>query len=241
MRESHGGRAGPIGQSPSERRRGAERISGAPRRSATPNHDVIAPRYERRKRRLDVFLALCLLPVVLPVMALCGIAIWVSDGRPLLFRQERTGRGGRRFEIYKFRTMIVRAHELRGQYRHLNQLSGPDFKIDQDPRVTWVGRFLRQSSLDELPQIFNVLKGDMSFVGPRPTSFAASTYSLWHTERLEVIPGITGLWQVNGRGDVDFDERVRLDVEYIESRSLGTDLRILLKTPKALIDRRGAY
>ena len=143
--------------------------------------------------------------------------------------------------MYKFRTMLVNAEELKAKYAHLNELTWPDFKITNDPRVTSVGRWLRKTSLDELPQILNVLKGEMSLVGPRPTSFAASTYALWHTERLEVLPGITGLWQINGRSDVDFEERLKLDVEYIERQSLRLDLWILLRTALVVFAQRGAY
>ncbi|MBW2269408.1 MAG: sugar transferase [Deltaproteobacteria bacterium] len=216
------------------------RRAGAPG-GARPNVTLFAPRYERGKRIIDVALSLLSLPIALPLMIVCATAIWLTDGRPMIFAQLRTGRGGERFHLYKFRTMVVDAATLKSRYRHLNRLTGPDFKIDSDPRVTRLGNLLRRSSLDELPQLFNVLKGEMSLVGPRPTSFEASTYSLWHTERLEVTPGLTGLWQVSGRSDVDFDQRVRLDVEYIENRSLATDLRILLQTPKALLERRGAY
>ncbi len=143
--------------------------------------------------------------------------------------------------MYKFRTMVSDAEKLKQNYADLNELSWPDFKISDDPRVTRVGRFLRKTSLDELPQIINVLKGDMSLVGPRPTSFDASTYDLWHTERLEVLPGITGLWQVNGRSDVDFDERARLDIEYIEKQSVWLDLWILYRTIFVIFNQRGAY
>ena len=121
--------------------------------------------------------------------------------------------------MLKFRTMVQNAEELKASLQHLNILPAPDFKIPNDPRVTRVGKFLRKTSLDELPQVLNVIRGEMSIVGPRPTSFAASTYDLWHSERLEVVPGITGLWQVKGRGTMTFDERLRLDIEYIERRS----------------------
>jgi lipopolysaccharide/colanic/teichoic acid biosynthesis glycosyltransferase len=154
--------------------------------------------------------------------------------------QPRTGRGGRRFNMYKFRTMVTNAEELKIKYAHLNELASPDFKITNDPRVTRVGRILRKTSLDELPQVFNVLKGEMSLVGPRPTSFDVSTYSLWHTERLEVLPGITGLWQVSGRSEIDFDERLRLDIEYIERQCLLLDVKILFRTIKAIFSQRGA-
>jgi lipopolysaccharide/colanic/teichoic acid biosynthesis glycosyltransferase len=124
---------------------------------------------------------------------------------------------------------------------HLNELTPPDFKITDDPRVTRVGRILRKTSLDELPQVFNVLKGEMSLVGPRPTSFAGNTYSFWQTERLEILPGITGLWQVSGRSDVDFDDRARLDIQYIEQQSIWLDLNILFRTVATVISQRGAY
>jgi lipopolysaccharide/colanic/teichoic acid biosynthesis glycosyltransferase len=137
--------------------------------------------------------------------------------------------------------MVKNAEELKLTYAHLNELTWPDFKITDDPRVTSIGRLLRKTSLDELPQIINVLKGDMSLVGPRPTSFEASTYDLWHTERLEVLPGITGLWQVNGRSDLDFDDRLGLDIAYIENQSLWLDIEILFRTVAAVFSQRGAY
>jgi lipopolysaccharide/colanic/teichoic acid biosynthesis glycosyltransferase len=122
-----------------------------------------------------------------------------------------------------------------------NLMGGPDFKLADDPRVTRLGVFLRKTSLDEAPQLWNILRGDMSLVGPRPTSFPANTYDLWHTERLEVVPGLTGLWQVAGRGEIDFDDRVRLDITYVRNRSLSLDLSILLRTIPAVLSQRGAY
>ena len=142
--------------------------------------------------------------------------------------------------MYKFRTMVRDAEELKASLMHLNILPPPDFKIIDDPRITRVGRFLRKTSLDELPQVFNVLRGQMSLVGPRPTSFAASTYDLWHTERLEAIPGITGLWQVKERNAATFDERLRLDAEYLHRMSLGLDLKIIWWTVVAVFKRSGA-
>jgi lipopolysaccharide/colanic/teichoic acid biosynthesis glycosyltransferase len=208
---------------------------------ARPRVQLFRRRYEISKRALDLALCVAVLPVAVVVMAVCAVLIWIDDPGPVLFVQQRTGRGGRRFHMYKFRTMVRNAPELKEKLAHLNQLSGPDFKISNDPRVTRVGQLLRRTSLDELPQVFNVLRGQMSVVGPRPTSFEASTYSLWHTERLEVLPGITGLWQVRGRSDVDFDDRVRLDVEYVRSRSLALDLRIIVATLVAVFRARGAY
>lgn len=198
-------------------------------------------RYELVKRIFDLLVCLLVLPAVMVTMAICAALIWLDNPGPIFFKQLRTGKGGRRFRMFKFRTMVTNAEELKLKYAHLNELTWPDFKITDDPRVTRVGRILRKTSLDELPQIFNILKGDMSLVGPRPTSFDVSTYSLWHTERLEVLPGITGLWQVSGRSDVDFDGRLRLDIEYIENRSLWLDIKILFHTVTAVFTQRGAY
>jgi lipopolysaccharide/colanic/teichoic acid biosynthesis glycosyltransferase len=197
-------------------------------------------RYERAKRLIDLVLSLLALPFVGVVLAICVVAIRLESPGPAFFVQPRTGRGGKRFGMYKLRTMVRDAEERKAELAHLNQLSFPDFKIPDDPRITRVGRVLRRTSLDELPQLLNVIKGEMSLVGPRPTSFTSDTYRLWHTERLEVRPGITGLWQVSGRSDIDFDERLRLDIHYIRNRSLVYDLRLLLLTFGAVFRRRGA-
>ena len=201
---------------------------------------VLKPGYERMKRAIDVGICLLVLPFALPLIVAAGLAIWLSDPGPVFFRQQRTGRGGQRFAMYKLRTMVTNAAELKSELLHLNDRTGPDFKIIDDPRVTPLGRFLRRTSLDELPQILNVLRGDMSLVGPRPTSFEADAYSLWHTERLEAAPGITGLWQISARGDSGFDDRVRLDIEYVESRSTSLDLWILFRTIGPVLLRRAA-
>jgi lipopolysaccharide/colanic/teichoic acid biosynthesis glycosyltransferase len=142
--------------------------------------------------------------------------------------------------MFKLRTMVANAEELKAELAHLSILPPPDFKVVDDPRITRVGRFLRATSLDELPQILNVFKGDMSLVGPRPTSFAPSTYELWHTARLEVRPGITGLWQVFGRNTTTFDERLRMDVRYIEEMSLSLDIRLMWLTIRSVSSRKGA-
>lgn len=197
--------------------------------------------YERAKRLLDVSICLAVLPLALPVLLICAIAIRLDSPGPVFFSQNRTGKGGRRFRMWKLRTMIQDAEAAKARYAHLNELTWPDFKITNDPRITRVGRFLRKSSLDELPQILNVLIGDMSLVGPRPTSFAADTYRLWHTARLEVKPGLTGLWQVSGRDELDFDDRLRLDIAYIRQRSFSLDLLILLRTFGAVASARGAH
>lgn len=210
-------------------------------RHDAPAGSLHRPVYEAAKRLLDILVCLALMPFVLPVIVACAAAIRLEDPGPVFFTQQRTGRFGRRFKMLKLRTMLKNAEELKASLLHLNELTWPDFKITNDPRVLRVGKFLRKTSLDELPQIFNVLKGDMSLVGPRPTSFSANTYSLWHTERLEVRPGITGLWQVSGRSDVDFDDRLRLDIEYIRKRSFWFDLKLLYLTAVAVIARKGAY
>jgi lipopolysaccharide/colanic/teichoic acid biosynthesis glycosyltransferase len=196
--------------------------------------------YEGAKRTLDVVVTVVALPLVLLVLAACALAIRLDSPGPAFFTQARTGRGGRRFTMYKLRTMVQDAEELKARYAHLNELTPPDFRLTNDPRVTRVGRFLRKTSLDELPQVFNVLLGDMSLVGPRPTSFSAESYRLWHTARLEVKPGLTGLWQISGRNEIDFDDRLRLDIAYIRNRSLLLDLRILLRTFGAVVSGRGA-
>ncbi|MBO9343976.1 MAG: sugar transferase [Roseiflexus sp.] len=198
--------------------------------------------YRRAKRIMDLALSLLAMPIVLPLFAIIALAIKIeSPGGPVIFTQNRTGKSGRRFKMYKFRTMVPNAEELKKQLAHLNELQWPDFKITNDPRVTRVGKFLRKTSLDELPQIINVIRGDMSLVGPRPTSFDASTYQLWQTARLDVKPGLTGLWQVYGRGNTEFDERLRLDILYIEHRCLGLDIEILVRTALAVFQGRGAY
>jgi lipopolysaccharide/colanic/teichoic acid biosynthesis glycosyltransferase len=194
------------------------------------------------KRLMDLALVLLSMPGWLAVLALIALAIKASDPKgPVLFIQQRTGKGGRRFRMYKFRTMVVGAETQTAIYAHLNELKWPDFKISNDPRITRIGRFLRKTSLDELPQLFNVIKGELSLVGPRPTSFSAKTYSLWHTERLDVQPGLTGLWQVVGRGSTQFDERLRLDIAYIDRRCIALDIEILVRTLLAVTEGRGAH
>jgi lipopolysaccharide/colanic/teichoic acid biosynthesis glycosyltransferase len=194
------------------------------------------------KRWMDLFLVLITMPLWLPMIALIALVIRVtSPGAPVMFKQQRTGKGGQRFQMYKFRSMVPNAEELKAKYAHLNELQWPDFKITNDPRITRIGRFIRKTSLDEVPQLLNVLRGDMSLVGPRPTSFGSETYKLWHTERLDVAPGLTGLWQIIGRAQLEFDDRLRLDIAYIERRCLWLDINILFRTLAAVFERRGAH
>jgi len=198
--------------------------------------------YLLAKRIMDLFLVVITLPLWLPLNGVIALIIRLtSPGAPAVFRQLRTGKGGRRFHMYKFRTMVPNAEELKPEYAHLNELQWPDFKITNDPRTTRVGKFLRRTSLDEIPQLFNVLKGEMSLVGPRPTSFGAETYELWHTSRLDVMPGLTGLWQIIGRAQLEFDDRLRLDIAYIERASIWLDINILFRTITAVFQSRGAH
>jgi lipopolysaccharide/colanic/teichoic acid biosynthesis glycosyltransferase len=198
--------------------------------------------YLLAKRIMDLSLVVLTLPLWLPLNGIIALIIRLtSPGAPVVFKQLRTGKSGRRFYMYKFRTMVPNAEELKAKYAHLNELQWPDFKITNDPRITPVGKFLRKTSLDEIPQLFNVLKGEMSLVGPRPTSFGAETYKLWHTSRLDVMPGLTGLWQIIGRAQLEFDDRLRLDIAYIERACLWLDINILFRTVIAVFQSRGAH
>jgi lipopolysaccharide/colanic/teichoic acid biosynthesis glycosyltransferase len=196
--------------------------------------------YFRIKRLLDLLLCFLAIPFVIPLLAICALAIVIDSPGPVYFFQWRTGRGGRRFRMFKLRTMVRNAEELKAQLLHMNSLTYPDFKIANDPRITTVGRWLRRTSLDELPQIFNIIGGEMTLVGPRPTSFSAGSYSLWHTARLNATPGLTGLWQISGRNELDFDDRLRLDIAYLRNQSLWLDIRILFRTFGAVFTGKGA-
>ena len=197
-------------------------------------------RAPRGKRLFDLVLVACSAPLTLPVLLVCALAVRLDSPGPVLFSQVRTGQDGRPFRMLKFRTMVQNAEQMKAQLQHLNVLKPPDFKIPNDPRITRVGRVLRATSLDELPQLWNVVRGDMSLVGPRPTSFAPHTYDLWHTRRLEAKPGLTGLWQISGRHVVGFDDRLRLDDWYMRHASVRLDLSILLRTVPVLIRKEGA-
>ncbi len=205
--------------------------------------DVTEPfGYAFTKRALDLIVGGAILLLLLPVIPVVAFMIRLDSEGPVFYRQERVGKNGRNFKFYKFRSMRVDSDRLRAELEKSNELAGPVFKMKNDPRVTSVGAFLRRSSLDEIPQIFNVLKGDMSIVGPRPAlPGEVAKYEAWHRRRLDVKPGITCLWQVAGRSHVGFDEWMRLDVEYMSRRSVRTDLGIFVKTIPAVIARRGAY
>jgi lipopolysaccharide/colanic/teichoic acid biosynthesis glycosyltransferase len=180
------------------------------------------------------------LALTTPFLILLGILIWLDSPGPALYIAERVGRKGRRFQCYKLRTMIVNADLRKDELRAQNEREGPVFKLEDDPRVTRLGRFLRGSSLDELPQLWNVLRGDMSLVGPRPHPVDDyERYSIEHLRRLDVSPGLTGLWQVTARNDPSFETNMALDLEYIENWSLGLDLKILSKTIPAVLRAEG--
>jgi lipopolysaccharide/colanic/teichoic acid biosynthesis glycosyltransferase len=198
-------------------------------------------RYWILKRALDILVAALLLAAVAPLLLAIALLIKAQDPMaPVLFRQPRTGLGGRRFRLLKFRTMVRNADELKEQLREQSLVPWPDFRLINDPRVTRVGRFLRRTSLDELPQLMNVLVGEMSLVGPRPTSFAADTYDLWHTGRLDFRPGLTGPWQLWGRTSMNFEERCRLEISFFRRPSLLRELKVLFLTPYAVLRRPGA-
>jgi exopolysaccharide biosynthesis polyprenyl glycosylphosphotransferase len=194
------------------------------------------------KRVMDFALALVVLVVAaVPMAVIAGIIKLTSPG-PVLFKQIRVGKDGRIFTCYKFRSMYKDAEERLEELREFSEVDGPIFKMRNDPRLTPFGKLLRRTSLDELPQLFNILRGEMSWVGPRPpTPQEVARYTEWHLKRLDVTPGLTGLWQVSGRSDLSFDEMVKLDLYYADNWSLTVDMMIILRTIPAVLKREGAY
>ena len=194
------------------------------------------------KRAIDVIVAASGLIVLSPLLMLIALAIKLESPGPVIFRQVRVGKGGRHFTVHKFRSMRETAEQERAALLSQNEASGPLFKMKDDPRRTRVGALIRRLSLDELPQLYNVLLGEMSLVGPRPPlPSEVEQYQDWHMKRLETWPGITGLWQVSGRSDLSFDEMVLLDIYYVENWSLLLDLQIAFRTIPTLILGTGAY
>jgi exopolysaccharide biosynthesis polyprenyl glycosylphosphotransferase len=194
------------------------------------------------KRVIDVVGSALMIVLLSPLFLVSALAIRVSSTGPALFRQERVGKDGRLFRMYKFRSMRLSAHDERDEVVHLNEARGPVFKIRDDPRLTTVGRVIRKLSIDELPQLFNVLRGDMSLVGPRPPLLEeVETYEPHELRRLSVRPGITCIWQVSGRSDLEFETWVEMDLEYIDTWTLRRDLELLLRTLPAVLSGRGAY
>jgi exopolysaccharide biosynthesis polyprenyl glycosylphosphotransferase len=206
--------------------------------SIAPRSRVLAA----AKRSIDVAGSALGLVVLSPVFVLAALAVRLTSRGPALFVQERCGLGGKKFAFFKFRTMVEDAEDRRAALEHLNEMSGPVFKIRRDPRITRVGKVLRKTSIDELPQLWNVLKGDMSLVGPRPPMpDEVERYDARQAQRLAVVPGITGLWQVSGRSALpNFDHWLELDLEYARKWSLWLDLRILLKTLVVVVLAKGA-
>jgi len=193
------------------------------------------------KHLIDPLVAAVVLLAVSPLLVFTAIAVRVSMGRPIFFGQERVGLHGRRFKMWKFRSMVNDAEQQRDALLARNEMSGPVFKVTDDPRVTRVGRLIRKWSIDELPQLVNVLWGEMSLVGPRPLPLGEQqSIAGWYRRRLTMRPGITGLWQVSGRSSVDFDAWMQLDLQYIDEWSLLLDLKLLALTLPAVLARRGA-
>ncbi|MPZ47983.1 MAG: sugar transferase [Dehalococcoidia bacterium] len=206
-------------------------------------HDVAEPSFYRRygKRALDLAMALPLCLIALPLIAIIALLIRLDSTGPVLYRQDRLGKGLRPFIMLKFRTMHI-GSDMPDELLQHNESTGPLFKMRRDPRITRMGRWLRRTSLDELPQLFNILVNDMSLVGPRPPMpREIEGYAEVQGERMRVTPGLTGLWQVSGRSDLPFDEMVRLDLAYIRACSFLLDVRILLLTVPNVLFCRGAY
>jgi lipopolysaccharide/colanic/teichoic acid biosynthesis glycosyltransferase len=194
------------------------------------------------KRLMDLGIGAAVVLVTLPIIALAALAVAVVDGGSPFYAQERVGLNGRRFRMFKLRTMVAGAHDMRNDLLHLNEVDGPVFKIKNDPRLHPLGAFLRRTSIDELPNLFNVLRGEMSLVGPRPPlPSEVEHYTPYAMRRLSVMPGITCFWQINGRCSVSFDEWMELDNRYIDTWSPALDLLILLKTVPAVIRKDGAH
>jgi len=202
---------------------------------------ISSPFQETLKRTTDVVLSACALIALSPVFLVAALAIKLTSPGPVLFRQTRVGLLGRHFEMLKFRSMVVDAERRLETLQALNEQTGPTFKMRHDPRVTRVGRFLRTYSVDELPQLVNVLKGDMSIVGPRPpVPREVAQYQLWQRRRLSVRPGLTCLWQVAGRNDIGFDEWMMLDLQYVDQWSLSSDVALIGRTVPVVVSGRGA-
>lgn len=199
--------------------------------------------YMSTKRTLDILASSLLLALLLPLLLVVMVLVKATDRGPIFFRQRRVGMNGKEFFFYKIRSMVVNAEELKQellrQNKHRNSIT---FKMQRDPRITWIGRILRKTSIDELPQLWNVLKGEMTLVGPRPAVVSETQkYNAHERRRLQVTPGLTCYWQVSGRADLDFSQQVELDLKYIRERSLWVDLRIMLLTIPAVLSGKGAY
>ncbi len=207
-----------------------------------PPQAAVSRGYMVCKRAIDLIGATVALAILALPMALVALLIKLESRGPVFFVQYRLGEHGIPFRFYKFRSMVVNAEDIRSELEAVNEASGPVFKIRQDPRMTRIGRLIRRTSLDETPQLFHVLAGQMSLVGPRPPlPEEVENYEPWQRERLAVRPGLTCIWQISGRSDIPFERWVELDIEYVRRRSLWLDLKILLLTIPAVLSGRGAY
>lgn len=197
--------------------------------------------YHVIKRAVDVVASIVAIVVLSPVFLVTAIAIYMEDGAPAFFVQERNGLYGKVFRIYKFRSMCRDAEKIHQSLLTQNELDGPAFKMKNDPRLTKIGKFIRKTSIDELPQLFNILKGEMSIVGPRPLpTYETAKLNEYQKQRMNVKPGLTCYWQCSGRNDIPFDEWMELDMKYIEEESMLTDIRIILKTVVSVMTGKGA-
>ena len=197
--------------------------------------------YEISKRAIDIIGAGSGLLLLSPVIVIVACAIKFTSKGPIFFSQKRVGKNGELFDMYKFRSMVVNAEELKEKLAHQNEMSGPMFKMKDDPRVTKVGKFIRKTSLDELPQLCNVLKGDMSLVGPRPSlPKEVAQFEKWMYKRLSVKPGLTCFWQVSGRNNIDFEDWMKLDIKYVDERNIWIDIKLIFKTVLVLFGDKNA-
>ncbi|MDB2119313.1 MULTISPECIES: sugar transferase [Clostridium] len=197
--------------------------------------------YKFFKRVIDVVCSLVGLLVLSPVLIIISILIKLESDGPIIFSQDRIGYKGQKFKMYKFRSMVVNAEELKKKLSEQNEMSGPMFKMKNDPRVTKVGKFIRKTSIDELPQLINILKGEMSLVGPRPSlPKEVKEFEPWMMERLEVKPGLTCYWQVSGRNSINFEDWMKLDIKYVRERSFWGDIKLILKTVFVLFGDKNA-
>ena len=198
--------------------------------------------YEICKRAIDIIGAISGLLLLSPVIVIVACAIKFTSKGPIFFSQKRVGKNGELFDMYKFRSMVVNAEELKEKLAYQNEMSGPMFKMKDDPRVTKVGKFIRKASLDELPQLWNVLKGDMSLVGPRPSlPKEVAQFEKWMYKRLCVKPGLTCFWQVSGRNNIDFEDWMKLDIKYVDERNLWIDIKLIFKTVLMLFGDKNAH
>lgn len=198
--------------------------------------------YEICKRTIDIIGAGLGLILLSPIIAIVACAVKFTSQGPVFFSQKRVGKNGELFEMYKFRSMVVNAEELKEKLEDQNEMSGPMFKMKDDPRVTKIGKFIRKTSIDELPQLWNVLKGDMSLVGPRPSlPKEVEQFDSWMFKRLIVRPGLTCYWQVSGRNNIDFEDWMKLDVKYVEERNLWIDIKLIFKTVFVLFGDKNAH